>query len=87
VTWYKALFESLIKRWQGLDKELSSSNTALALTAQSLEDAGQCAKAFSALIQVTKTHSQKQVLPLPAHCSLTEPEDMKGIGSMRSTDG
>lgn len=62
-TWYKALFEILIDHWEGIEKELSKP-AALETAGPALDNAGQCGKIFSALIQVTKGHIDKQVLVL-----------------------
>jgi hypothetical protein len=59
-TWYKAVFELLLQKWENIAKELSGSSAADDV-GPSVEEAIQCAKVFAALIQVTKTHTDKQV--------------------------
>ncbi len=63
-TWYKALFEVLLQKWESIAKELTASNAADDVEA-TVEQACQCAKVFAALNQVTKTHTDKQVRNCP----------------------
>lgn len=59
-TWYKALFETLLLKWESIAKCLNSSSAAVGVDG-SVAEACQCAKIFAALMQVTKTHTDKQV--------------------------
>ncbi|BDA41598.1 probable fanconi anemia group D2 protein homolog [Coccomyxa sp. Obi] len=66
-TWYKALFETLLLKWESIAKCLSSSTAAVGMDG-SVAEACQSSKIFAALMQVTKAHTDKQVHMQAVRC-------------------
>ena len=60
-TWYKALFETVLRIWEDDAQQLCSMAVSGAACKAQISVARMCAQAFAALIQVTKHHRDKQV--------------------------